>query len=434
MTKERTDLVGEKSSDGKEETAFQLSVRMGFEDIAEFLIDLDAKTYEENLPWKSTPEEIVKTVYPAVQGGHIKILTTLIKKGNLTCNDSRGELLRRAVKENNQSAVGFLFSKYYNHPTHGTHPVPDPQVETASDKEPDQPRLSDIKEALTAAEEQKTTIDKGIKTAEYIIGLLEKRKRHSSRLQYEDNWGDSAMKEAIALAEQMKKDYIKKSRHKDSDTAQYFIEELSREDETLQSSEDRLLDARSRRDASEMERALVLAKEKKKELVKSLQSSEVIVKKLSEEEKRARLLQTALSIVMEKKKIGDQDACRFITEELSKEYQPDSQTKGDPQMVSAAKRLSEKWKRDYKKRGETEKTEAMGFVTDTLQKLTSKKEKFSVSNDDEQGAVLNKEKLNQDQALIKKMRALAKEINLNTNKDLIENMDDYLKKFADVRR
>jgi len=331
-------------------------------------------------------------------------------------------------------------SKYYNHPTHGTHPVPDPQVEKALDEEPDQPRLSDIKEALTAAERQKTTIAKWIQTAEYIIGLLERMRRQTSRqqllqlLQYEDSWGDSVKKEVIALAEQMKKDYIKKSRHKDSDTAQYFIEELSREDETLQSSEEPILDARSRRDASEMERALVLAKEKKKELVKSLQSSEVIVKKLSEEEKRARLLQTALSIVMEKKKIGDQDACRFITEELSKEYQPDSQTKGDPQMVSAAKRLSEKWKRDYKKRGETEKMEAMGFVTDTLQKLTSKKEKFSVSNDDEQGAVLKKEKLNQDQALIKKMRALAKEINLKTNKDLIENMDDYLKKFADVRR
>ena len=235
------------------------------------------------------------------------------------------------------------------------------------------------------------------------------------------------------MAEQMKKDYIKKSRHKDSDTAQYFIEALSREDETLQSSEERLLGARSR-DASEKKRALVLAKEKKKELVKSLQSSEVIVKKLSEEEKRARLLQTALSIVMEKKKIGDQEACRFITEELSKEYQPDSQTKDDLQMVSEAMRLSEKWKRDYKNRRETEKTEAMGFVTNTLQKLTPKKEKFPVSNDDKQGAVLKKEKLNQDQALIKKMRALAKEINLKTNKDLIENMDDYLKKFADVRR
>merc|ERR1712037_14564 len=128
-------------------------------------------------------------------------------------------------------------------------------------------------------------------------------------------------------------DYIKRTRHKDSDTAQYFIEELSREDETLQSSEEPLLGARSR-DVSEKERALVLAKEKKKELVKSLQSSEVIVKKLSEEEKRARLLQTALSIVIEKKKMGDQVACRFITEELSKEYQPDSQTKGDPKMVS----------------------------------------------------------------------------------------------------
>jgi len=236
-------------------------VRLGFEDIAEFLIDL------ENLPWKSTPEEIVKTVYPAVQGGHIKILTTLITKGNLICNDSRGELLRRAVKENNPSAVGFLFSKYYNHPTHGTHPVPDPQVETASDKEPDQPRLSDIKEALTAAEEQKTTIGKVIETAEYSIGLLEKMLRQKSRLRDEDSWGDFAKKEVIALAEQMKKDYIKKNRHKDSDTAQYIIEELSREDETLQSSEEPILGARSR-DASEKERALVLGKEKKKELAK----------------------------------------------------------------------------------------------------------------------------------------------------------------------
>ena len=54
----------------------------------------------------------------------------------------------------------------------GTPPVPDPQVEIASDEEPDQPWLSDIEQALTAAEKQKTTIGNGVKTAEYLIGRL----------------------------------------------------------------------------------------------------------------------------------------------------------------------------------------------------------------------------------------------------------------------
>ena len=77
-TKEKLLLIGEKSSDNEAETALQMSVRLGFEDIAKFLIE--AKT---NKPWNSTLQEIVKTVYPAVQAGHVKILTILMEKGNL---------------------------------------------------------------------------------------------------------------------------------------------------------------------------------------------------------------------------------------------------------------------------------------------------------------------------------------------------------------
>ena len=82
--------------------------------------------------------------------------------------------------------------------------------------------------------------------------MQRQRSGESSPLQYEDSGEESAKKAGVALDEQMKKEYIKKSRHKDSDTAQYLIEELSRENETLQSSEEPILDARSR-DASEKE-------------------------------------------------------------------------------------------------------------------------------------------------------------------------------------
>lgn len=216
-------------------------MRLGFEDIAEFLIDQDAETYKEKLPWKNTDEELVKTVYPAVQGGHVKILTTLIKKGNLVCNKSRGKLLKRAVDDNNPSALGFLFSKYYNHLTHSTPPVPDPRMKKASDGEPDWPRLSDIEEALTLANKKNQNLKDEIKAAKYLIRLLTKEpETHEDSAE-----DDSAKKGALQLAENMKKDCTKKNRNKDSQTAQYIIEVLRESEKHEISSEEHLLHARS---------------------------------------------------------------------------------------------------------------------------------------------------------------------------------------------
>jgi len=95
-----------KSKDKKEETALQLAVRMGEDqkDIVDFLKDNDNS-------WKSNREEILKTVYPAVAGGHKNILKILMDDTQMEWNDYSGELLLRAVRENNKTCVNYLYGR-----------------------------------------------------------------------------------------------------------------------------------------------------------------------------------------------------------------------------------------------------------------------------------------------------------------------------------
>ena len=456
--KEKLLLLGERSRDDEAETAFQLSVRLGFEDIAEFLIDQDAKTKE---PWN---QEIVKTVYPAVQAGHVKILTTLMEKGNLICNDSRRALLRKAVEENNQSALGFLFSKYYNPIAHSTRPVL-----PASEDELDQDRISDIAKALADAidKKQNETFTDKIKTADYLVGWLseaetenKRMRRQRSVMPYEDSRNASVKKEALALANEMKEDFIKHGRVRDSDTAQYIIVELSMENDTVRSSDALLRDARSPWDSDEKKRALSLVKEKKKELEKGLKSLKWIIEKLSEEEKTAR----ALSIAKEKKKKdspkdGNKEACQFVIDWLSFEYQPDGkdkQPKSDPRMIEPVKDLFKKWQSEFK--DEKANLEAIEHAITKLEKKKEKeKEWFAVDetahqsldplsreanenelgnpDDEKRAREAQKEKRKQTQELAQKIRDLTKQYTgKNSNKELIVGIGKFIDDLKDLQR
>ena len=98
-----------KSKDDKQETALQLGVRLGEEytDFVNFLKEHDNS-------WKGSREEILKTVYPAVAGGHKKILRILTDQ--IQWNDYSGECLMRAVRENNKTCVNYLYGRNLNPP------------------------------------------------------------------------------------------------------------------------------------------------------------------------------------------------------------------------------------------------------------------------------------------------------------------------------
>jgi len=95
-----------KSTDKREETAFQLAVRMGegHKDIVDYLKDQDNS-------WKANKVEILKTVFPAVAGGHKNTLKILTDDAKLEWNDLSGECLMRAVRENNKTAVNYLYGR-----------------------------------------------------------------------------------------------------------------------------------------------------------------------------------------------------------------------------------------------------------------------------------------------------------------------------------
>jgi len=101
-----------KSQDEKEETALQLAVRLGedHEAIVDFLKDYDNT-------WKANKKEILKTVYPAVAGGHKKILKTLIDDAKINWNNYSGEVLMKAVRENNKTAVNYLYGRNLTPPS-----------------------------------------------------------------------------------------------------------------------------------------------------------------------------------------------------------------------------------------------------------------------------------------------------------------------------
>ena len=103
-------VLTKKSNDDKKETAFQLAVRLGekHKEIVEFLAEHDRS-------WTVHKAEIMKTVYPAVAGGHKNILKILITKGNLDWNEYSGACLLKAVEENNKTAVNNLYGKIAEH-------------------------------------------------------------------------------------------------------------------------------------------------------------------------------------------------------------------------------------------------------------------------------------------------------------------------------
>jgi len=85
-------------------------VRLGEKnkEIVEFLAEHDTS-------WTVHKEEIMKTVYPAVAGGHKSILKVLIAKGNLDWKEYSGACLLKAVEENNKTAVNNLYGKIAGH-------------------------------------------------------------------------------------------------------------------------------------------------------------------------------------------------------------------------------------------------------------------------------------------------------------------------------
>ena len=335
------------------ETAFQLAVKLGYEDIVDFLIRpaLSAKK-----PWNRNLDEIVKTVYPAVKGGHIKILSTLIEEGNLTCNDSRVKLLEEAVNDNNPSAVGVIFSKYYNSTTVPRTPRT-PRTKKNTAPVPDQPQLTEIEQVLDKAKRQRDALDREKKSAEYLVCRLSKGTENCES-QFRESETDRVKEEALTLARAMKEDFMEKSQYKNAAAAQHMIDELEHQAVENQGSSDHLLDARPPN--KERKGALRLAKEKKNEYENNFESAEKIVKKLLEEEGTAR----ALSIVKEKEKNNEfskihRDAGQFIIEELSKEYKAAAQEhRSEPRRVPDIK-LLEKMQTEFEKQEETKNAEAM---------------------------------------------------------------------------
>lgn len=145
-------LVEKKSldTDGKEETAFQLAVRSGYTDIVDFLKEHDNS-------WIQSLEEIVKTVYPALAGGHKNILQILINEGSMEEAKINGDLLMRAVENNNLTAVNNLYAAW----------------DGAGSKTLKYPPDFDIGKALSIAEKNKNVgQEKESKMAQQIIEKL----------------------------------------------------------------------------------------------------------------------------------------------------------------------------------------------------------------------------------------------------------------------
>ena len=66
--------------------------------------------------WKAGRYQILKTVYPAVAGGHKNILKILMDDAKMEWNDYSGECLMRAVSENNKTCVNYLCGRNLTSP------------------------------------------------------------------------------------------------------------------------------------------------------------------------------------------------------------------------------------------------------------------------------------------------------------------------------
>ena len=115
LVEKNINVVGEKTKDEKvenQETAFQLAVRLGCDEIVHSLIEKG-----QGEPWLENDKCTVKTLYPAVMAGHANIVKKLMPKSEQDRKDVWYRLLVKAVKDNNPSAVGFLFAKHNDFPT-----------------------------------------------------------------------------------------------------------------------------------------------------------------------------------------------------------------------------------------------------------------------------------------------------------------------------
>jgi hypothetical protein len=133
----------------EKETLLQMIVRLGddYRDIVKELLAQDNS-------WRSTRDNRFKTLYNAVAGGHKEILHLLIEDGKLQWKNYNGDCLLRAVKENNKTAVNFIFRKTFPLPT-------DIQTETA------------LKEAKRKQEEfKKAWKTNATITADHIVDKL----------------------------------------------------------------------------------------------------------------------------------------------------------------------------------------------------------------------------------------------------------------------
>ena len=459
-------IVEEKFRDkeeGDEETAFQLAVRLGFKEIVDFLIDVDTS-------WKQSDKEIMETAYPAVRGGHEHILRRLVDKGVRDQDHYhilQRELLLKAVEDNNPSAVGFLFKKYYYHTTKKTHSVTDLQA-TEQDEfgresiplEPlpeaiPQPHPCHIEEALKIAREQQSKAEKQYKELvddQNGYASLNASLTRESSTEFSSLLKEKKEEEALKQAEEKKKELeslgriVKKLleekrraeaililRSKESElpsdkqTCQFIIETLQGQHEN----DCQFQRISQSRNGPAMNLLQKLEKHfEKREKTKEKLAIQFAIKELrpSQKEKKvssisypetalrigeseAGYAETALKILRETANKDPKEVSQFIIDVLE-----GNQSLKNPDVLVLIQALSlAKHKRDeFFENGETEEFEAFDYVTNKLDDFKRKHHK-------------------KEEETRKKIRHLTKEISSLTNQELTPRIDEFLDKFAELR-
>merc|ERR1712110_457363 len=190
--------------DNKDETAFQLAVRLGYQDIVDYLKDQDDS-------WRENEEGIVKTVYSAVAGGHKQILCNLIKEGELKWEDISGDLLMRAVENNNLTAVNTLFARW----------------DVGDGKTLTDPPDSEFARAIEIATAKKNCgQEKESKTAQNIIEKLSPSK--SNELNMTPEVKAEIDKEKRRQYRRLVKDLKRTSKHDETKLMDYYLDEFSK--------------------------------------------------------------------------------------------------------------------------------------------------------------------------------------------------------------
>ena len=198
---------------------------------------------------------------------------------------------------------------------------------------------------------------------------------------------------------------------KDSKVAECIIETLQGDYTT--GSSDRILGSRIQ-DDSERKEAIKLAKEKKKEVERNIQTSRLIAKKLKEEDKRAKALEIAREHKAKPDMNDHQENWQLIIEELSQDYEV-TQLRKKEEIIEAENLLNE-LHHEFKEKGEQKEMEAVEYALAQLKKRV-KAEKPKTEKE------VDKEKR-------KEMRNIAEKILKLTNTDLKLEMDSICENIA----